>query len=112
MLHRKLPVLLFAATLLVASPVRAEGDHDKARVEVVSNKGSGIIGINITSARRIGKVLIEVKDRTGRTLYREEGKALTEELVRRLDKSLLPKGELTLQVTARDFRIEQVFTVE
>lgn len=105
---------LFLASMLTAAvPVLAiDGDHDKARVEVVSNRGSSIIAINITSFRKIGKVLIEVKDKEGHTLYREEGKALTPELVRRLDKTLLPKGDLTLQVTARDFRITQAFSVE
>lgn len=105
--------VLLAGALSASTPLFAtEGDHDKARVEVVSDRRSAIVAININSYRKIGKVLIEVKDKDGRTLYREEGKALTPELVRRLDKTLLPKGELKLYVTAHDFKIEQVFAVQ
>jgi hypothetical protein len=68
--------------------------------------------LDITNFRKIGKVLIEVKDMNGMTLYQERGKALTPDLIRRFDKNTFPKGQLTLTVTARDFAITQHFTVE
>lgn len=114
-LHAVRPLAL--ALLLVSalpSAVAGDGGKDKgeARVMVQASHASAFVHVSITSFRKIGKVLIEVKDADGRTLYREAGKALTPELVRRLDKNVFPKGALTLSVTARDFAITQRFTNE
>lgn len=68
--------------------------------------------MSISNHRKIGKVLLEVKDAKGHVLYSEEGKAMTGELVRRLDKGLFPKGETTLEVTAKDFAIVHRFVIE
>lgn len=57
-------------------------------------------------------VVMEVKDAQGRTLYREEGKAMQDELVRRLDKGILPRGEHNLVITTKDFTLSERFTVE
>ncbi|MDQ3100604.1 MAG: hypothetical protein M3R08_04400 [Bacteroidota bacterium] len=56
--------------------------------------------------------MIEIGDAAGRSLYREAGKAMSTELVRKLDKGVFPKGEHTLTVTAKDFSITQVLVVE
>lgn len=64
------------------------------------------------SERRIGKLVLEVRDQHGRTLYREEGKALTGELVRNLDKGVFPRGTLQLTVVAKDLAVSQQFTIE
>ncbi len=103
-------LLLFVAvrpTMAVASNSDAP-----ARVQVTCSRASAFVSINISSFRKIGEVVIEVRDQAGRTLYKEEGKALTPELVRRLDKGSFPHGAHTLQVTAKDFAITQVFTIE
>lgn len=104
-----------ALALLLAVPAWGacpEGDKGAARVEVACSRASAFVNVNISSFRRIGKVTIEVVDASGRTLYKEQGKALTPELVRRLDKDAFPKGHLTLRVTARDFAMTQVFDVQ
>ena len=82
-----------------------------ANVKVECATTSAFINIDIAHCRRIGNVVIEVKSADGKVLYKEEGKALAEVLVRRLDKGVFPKGELSLSVTARDFAITQVFSV-
>jgi len=108
-------ILRTAALLLLLSVAPAfagDGDNAKAKVQVVSSRQSALINVNITSFRTIGKVVIEVRDANGKTLYKEEGRALTPELVRRLDKGVFPKGELTLSVTAKDFAITQVFNCQ
>ena len=108
-------ILRSVALLLVLStaPLFAgDGNDGKAKVEVISTPRSALINVNITSFRTIGKVVIEVRDAKGRTLYKEEGRALTPELVRRLDKGVFPKGELTLLVKAKDFTITQVFNCQ
>lgn len=104
------------AVLLGLAPQTFAGGKEKERneasVAVEASRSSAFIRLDITSFRRIGKVLIEVKDLNGLTLYQERGKALTPELVRRFDKNTFPKGPLTLTVTARDFAITQQFIVE
>jgi hypothetical protein len=70
-------------------------------------RNSGLLTLNVTSCRKIGNVVIEVRDANGRTLYREEGKAMTAELVRRLDRGSFPKGELTLLISARDLQLSE-----
>jgi hypothetical protein len=87
-------------------------DKGAARVSVECQRNSGLIQVNILNHRKIGKVHLVVKDAKGRTVYIEEGKAMSDELVRRLDKGMFPKGEATLTVTARDFAITQAFTIQ
>jgi hypothetical protein len=103
-----LGVLLLSAPAVHASP----GGGDEATVSVECSRGSGLILISIANHRRIGNVKLEVRDAQGRSLYYEEGKAMTEELVRRLDKGVFPKGEAVLTVTARDFAITQHFNIQ
>lgn len=105
--------LLLPLALLSAVPLRAAvGGKDDPRVTVQCARGSGLIQVSVSNHRKIGNVLLEVKDASGRVLYSEEGKAMTDELVRRLDKGLFPLGEKTLEVTARDFAISQRFVIE
>jgi hypothetical protein len=95
---------------LLAPPVSkaaAPGCTSTPRFDVTCNRGSGLLAFNVVNCRRIGNVVIEVRDAAGRTVYREEGKAMTAELVRRLDRGSFPKGELTLSVTAKDFAVSQ-----
>ena len=109
-----LQVIGVCAAFAVAVPVGAisPGNGSAARVSVASSRSSAFISIAIANDRKIGVILLEVRDAEGRTLYREEGKALTGELVRRLDKGVFPRGAHTLHVTARDFSITQPFAVE
>ena len=105
-----------AVSLLVVSSSWAWAgepiNEGQASVQVFCSRASAFVNVSITSFRKIGVVTIEVRNATGLTLYKEEGKALTQELVRRLDKGGFPHGDHTLLVTAKDFSISQVFTVE
>jgi hypothetical protein len=109
---RLLLVGMLSFSLITSSSATAPGCDRQAKLEVRCSRSSALIDLNVTSCRKIGTVVIEVKDAAGRTLYKEEGKAMTAELIRRLDKGTFPKGELTLTVTARDFSVAQRFTVE
>lgn len=111
-LRRTLPVLGMSMGLLLASPVQAGEPNCGSSLKVECSRSSAFIQIQVLNHRRIGNVVLEVRDAQGRTLYREEGKALTEELVRRLDKGVFPRGQHTLTVTARDLVITQPFTIE
>lgn len=102
-------LLLSSASSIYATPVPSDGP---ARVEVACSRGSAFVSVSINSYRPIGKVVIEVVDAQGRTWYKEEGKALTTELVRRLDKGGFPKAALTLKVRAKDFEVSRPFTIE
>lgn len=93
-------------------PLFAEGGHTPGAVSIECTRSSSVIRIDITNHRKIGNVTIEVRDAEGRSLYYEEGKAMTEELVRKLDKGVFPKGAAVLTVTARDLRITQHFTIQ
>lgn len=101
-----------ALVSLLTSVSAAPGNKEKASVSVDCSRGSGLIQVNILNHRKIGNVHIVVKDAKGKTVYVEEGKAMTEELVRRLDKGIFPKGAATLTVEARDFTITQAFTIQ
>lgn len=98
--------------LLAMAPVFAEGKGGEATVRVECTRNSSLINISILHERRIGKVKITVTDATGKVFYIEEGKALKNELVRRIDKQGFAKGEMTLRVDARDFSITQHFVVQ
>lgn len=81
-------------------------------LSVQCSRSSSLVQIGISNCCRIGKVVLEIRDAKGLVLFHEEGKAMTAELVRRLDKGTLPKGTHTLSVTAKDFSVSQAFTVE
>lgn len=102
---------MLAAASLPSVAAMPEGNDD-ATVMVHTSRSSGLIRINIQQPRKIGTVTLIVTDAQGRTWYREEGKAMTGELVRNLDKGILPKGELTLRVKSKDLDIMQRFVVE
>ncbi len=106
--------ILVALTLSLSLPAfgALPGNDDESTVFVETQRNSAFIHILVKNHRRIGDVVIEVKDVTGELLYREEGKALTGELVRRLDKGVFPKGEHALTVQAKDFTITQRFNID
>ncbi len=107
------PTIALTALLLATAPAKAvEGGSEGATVWVECTRTSSLINISILHERRIGKVKITVCDANGKVFYIEEGKALRNELVRRIDKQGMTKGEMTLTVEARDFRIEQRFQVQ
>ena len=105
--------LLLSTSLLASTPSRGhgEGDH-RANLSVQCSRTSSLVRINLTAEKRIGKLVLEVRDQQGRTLYREEGNALTGELVRNIDKGVFPRGTHQLTVIARDIEVSQPFTVE
>ena len=112
----RLSLLVFSlVTALNSSAMRnspfVPGNED-ATVTVEASRTSGIILVSVTNHRKIGNVVLEVRNAEGAMLYKEEGKAMTSELVRRLDKGLFPKGPMTLSVKARDFAITQRFSIE
>ncbi len=111
-LVRPLPFSIALAVLSAGTTQAADGGKDEAKVTVQCARGSGLIQVSVSNSRKIGKVLLEVKDANGRVLYSEEGKAMTGELVRRLDKGLFPLGATTVEVTARDFAVSQHFVIE
>ncbi|MBK8338688.1 MAG: hypothetical protein IPK99_01115 [Flavobacteriales bacterium] len=113
-MNRTVHVVMVASALLLFSPsTRAGGGDEKnATVAVECTRSSALIELRIENHRRIGAVELLIIDANGRTLYHEEGKAMTGELVRMLDKGLFPKGEHQLSVKARDFSITQRFAVQ
>ncbi|MBL7951013.1 MAG: hypothetical protein JNM62_04780 [Flavobacteriales bacterium] len=107
-------VLAAVCAVLASSSAMAPShpDEKKATVSVECTRASGLVQVNILHHRKIGNVHLVVKDAKGKTVYVEEGKAMTEELVRRFDKGMLPKGAATITVEARDFTITQGFMVQ
>lgn len=77
-------------------------------MHVEVSKGSAFMTLQLENHRKIGKVVILIRDVKGNLVYREEGKAMQEELVRRLDRRALPAGTLTVEVESRDMHITQV----
>ncbi|MBX2971665.1 MAG: hypothetical protein KF797_01045 [Flavobacteriales bacterium] len=111
----RLSSALVLSALVLAAPLQAtKGPDERGRavVAVDCQRNSGLINVSIANHRKIGKVHIEVRDAKGALVYVEEGKAMTEELVRRFDKGMFPKGAATLTVQARDFKITQAFTIQ
>lgn len=107
---RKVALLVsLAGTTLAPAATPPDGE---ARLEVACERRSAFVNVSINSFRKIGHLRIEVRNAQGIVLYCEEGKALTPELVRRLDKGAFPRGTHALIVQARDFRLERPFTVE
>ena len=113
-MNRTAHTLALACALLLFSPAiqAGAGSGEGATVAVECTRSSGLIKLRIQNHRRIGPVELLIIDANGRTLYHEEGKAMTGELVRVLDKGLFPKGEHHLTVKARDFSITQRFAVQ
>ena len=113
-MRKTLRTVLFLSLLSTIPAVEAiPGAPDgTARVEVSCTRSSAFVNVSINSDRPIGKVVIEVVDAEGRTWYKEEGKALTPELIRRLDKGGFPRSAMTLKVTAKDFEVSRAFKVE
>jgi hypothetical protein len=103
-------VLLMAA----APKALAEGGgcDDQARLSVTCSRASAFVQVHLANCRKLGKLVLEVRDQQGRVLYHEEGKAFSGELVRRLDKGQLPRGTHVLSIAARDLSLAQPFTVE
>lgn len=110
--ERSLLAPALAIGLLLAAPVRAIAPGEGSSVRVECTRSSAFIQIEVNSDRKIGNVVLEVRDTEGRTLYREEGKALTAELVRRLDKGAFPRGVHTITVRSRDLDITQQFSID
>jgi hypothetical protein len=113
-MRKSLRTVLFASllsTFPIAQAISGVPDGT-ARVEVTCTRSSAFVNVSINSDRPIGKVVIEVVDEKGCTWYKEEGKALTPELIRRLDKGGFPKAAMTLKVTAKDFEVSRSFKVE
>jgi hypothetical protein len=105
--------LVFAGLIGTTVPAfSGPGKDGSTKVEVIASRQSALVSVNIVNHRKIGNVVIEVRDAKGVVLYKEEGKALTPELVRRLDKGVFPKGQLTLSVTARDFSVTRPLVIE
>ncbi|MBP6312433.1 MAG: hypothetical protein WAR83_05785 [Flavobacteriales bacterium] len=105
----------FLGALLIGFQANAGGNEvtpDSSKVSIECTRSSSLVLINITNHRRIGPVSIAIRDSNGRSLYYEEGKAMTDELVRRLDKGLFPPGEVTLTVQSRDVSETQAFLVQ
>ena len=105
----------FLWALLTGFQANAGGNEetpDSSQVTIECTRSSSLVLINITNHRKIGLVSISISDSKGRSLYYEEGKAMTDELVRRLDKGLLPPGEATLTVRSRDVTESQAFLVQ
>jgi hypothetical protein len=109
-----LAVLSIAASGLVDAAPRLDGSGPEggSHLSVSASGSSAFVTIQLQHHRKIGMVVMEVKDGQGRTLYREEGKAMQDELVRRLDKGILPRGEHDLVITTKDFTLSERFTVE
>lgn len=108
-LRMALLVLSIACGSFVPAATPPDGE---ARLEVACERRSAFVNVSINSFRKIGRVRIEVRNAQGLVLYCEEGKALTPELVRRLDKGAFPRGTHAVIVQARDFRLERPFTVD
>lgn len=104
--------LALAVALQPASAAAHESPAGDGAVKVECHKGSSLIQLSIRNHRRIGKLRIEVRSEDGRTLYIEEGKALTGELVRRLDRGIFPRGTHTVVVTTRDITASERIVCE
>lgn len=117
-MKRPLPQLLrsvsFLSLLAISAPAFSGSGECKttANMKVQCTRSSALLQIQIGNCKKIGKVVMQITDSQGRVLYREEGKAMTGELVRRLDKGVFPRGTHTLTVVAKDFAITQPFTIE
>lgn len=105
-------IISFVACLLTVSVSAGGPDHHGGRLQVHCSKASAFVSIQVEHEKRIGTITLEIRDQRGLVLYREEGKALTGELVRRLDKGQLPRGTHVLSVQSKALSLSQQFTIE
>ncbi|MCB0795275.1 MAG: hypothetical protein KDB88_11115 [Flavobacteriales bacterium] len=114
MLARKTIFVLGCAMILGPSSAFSSlgGEGKKGTIQLVQSRPSALLQLRIDNFRKIGKVAIEVRNSEGRTVYKEEGKAMTGELVRYLDKGLFRGGPHTMEVTTRDLHLLQEFRVD
>jgi len=107
-------VLVIASSSVVSAAWTGtpDGKDGGSQLSVLASRNSAFVTIELQHHRKIGVVVMEVKDEQGRTFYREEGKALQDELVRRLDKGMLPRGQYSLVITTKDVTLTERFTVE
>jgi hypothetical protein len=112
LLGRTLSTALLVLVLQSPAFASVPDGSDKSVVRVMCSKASALIQISVESHRKIGDVVLEVRNDAGRTVYREEGRAMSTELVRKLDKGVFPKGAHTVTVTAKDFTISQELVIE
>lgn len=110
--HRSLFVAVLFGVGVTRTQASGEGGNDQTQLNVICSRASSMVQIQLAGHHKIGKLVMEIKDLQGRVLYREEGKAMTGELVRRLDKGTFPRGTHELTVVAKDFAITQRFTIE
>lgn len=106
------PILFASLVLGTSFTAHAGGGDHTGSARVECSRASGLIRLHLDAERRIGRVVLQIADANGRLLYREEGRALRDELVRVLDKGLFPKGDMVLTVKARDLDLTQHFTIE
>ena len=107
------PSLLLVGLLMAPAPVLAgAGGEGKATVRVECTRSASLINIIVRHERRIGQVKILVCDAKGDVFYIEVGKAMTGEVVRRIDKLGFTKGGMIPTVGTRDFHITQRIVVE
>ncbi len=106
--------MVCTAALSLGHPVLADGGgcDSRARLSVSCSRSSAFVQVQVAHCRKLGKLVMEVRDQQNRVIYREEGKAFTGELVRRLDKAQLPRGTHVLSITGKEFALSQPFTVE
>lgn len=106
-------LLLAGALAIGTTAFCGNGDGgNEARLQVQCSRSSAFVQVHLANRSKIGRLTLEIRDRNGRLLYHEEGKALTSELVRRLDKGVLPRGTHTLSIQGKGLEVSQVFTVE
>lgn len=111
-LARHLPVALLALLLSAAAhAAMAKGDRPHG-LRVVCTSESAFVRIELQHNKRIGKLVIEIRDEAGRLLYIEEGKASATDLVRQLHKGRLPQGRHRVTVRAKDLALSQEITVD
>ncbi|MCB9169306.1 MAG: hypothetical protein H6597_05065 [Flavobacteriales bacterium] len=110
---RTLRAIALIGAICLVPWLSAKGDDDAKRATAIveCSRTSAFIKVQVHGDHRIGRVTIEVRDLKGRTWYKEEGKAMTADLVRLLDKGVFPQGEMQLLITGRDLRIDQHFVV-
>lgn len=109
-----LRMLLLSSMMAGVVPAIGAGDgcHTATNLTVKCSRASSLVQLNLSGCKKMGKITIEVRDQHGRTLYREEGRALTGELIRNLDKGTFPRGTHEVTVSSKEFAVSQRFTIE
>ncbi|MBK7946252.1 MAG: hypothetical protein IPJ85_13530 [Flavobacteriales bacterium] len=111
---RLLHAITVSAAMAFCLPMHAEGGgcESNAKLNVSCSRASAFVQVQVANCKKLGKLVLEVRDQQGRVLYREEGKAFTGDLVRRLDKGQLPRGTHVLSIVAKEVSLSQPFTIE